>query len=433
MVIRFIPKPELLDSPRFRKGFYSAQNGIAGGAPPAGRTSVAIIGGGPAALSVATALWHRGITEFTVLDRLGGTCTQFLDRTNVLRQNVLRSPYEHHMGTEGAGDCELIDFARLHWDLLSDTERKEVRMAQYGHRSVVPLDIFEGYCAYTASLHGVPERTVRANVSAIHRASSSGLELLTDTGSIAADFVVCALGEGPRSAPAEWNVDPTNPRIQSWEKYNGDLGTHPVVIGAGLSAAHIISDQLRHGRDVTWVMRRAERYQCADVNAAFFRAEGRGGFSASTWADRQSIMQAQRTASIMFEFRPLLLEAESSGQLSVHRDARITQVSSEVEGIRVELANGAGSLRGSGVALALGTVPISPSTVLGSSFSIADDGWPSLSDQLEFEDHRNVFAVGALTCMVLGPAARNIDGHRVAAERVADAILSRTSTHEVMA
>jgi hypothetical protein len=33
-----------------------------------------------------------------------------------------------------------------------------------------------------------------------------------------------------------------------------------------------------------------------------------------------------------------------------------------------------------------------------------------------------VFAVGAAACMVLGPAARNIDGHRVATARVAATI-----------
>jgi hypothetical protein len=42
-----------------------------------------------------------------------------------------------------------------------------------------------------------------------------------------------------------------------------------------------------------------------------------------------------------------------------------------------------------------------------------------------------VFAVGAAAGMVLGPAARNIDGHRVATARVAATIAARLTDDRV--
>jgi hypothetical protein len=53
----------------------------------------------------------------------------------------------------------------------------------------------------------------------------------------------------------------------------------------------------------------------------------------------------------------------------------------------------------------------------------ARDGWPDLDERtLAYRRAPRVFAVGAAAGMVLGPAARNIDGHRVATARVAAAI-----------
>ena len=59
--------------------------------------------------------------------------------------------YQHHPGVEGFRDCELLDFARLHWSRLTAVERREVRMAQAGHRSVVPVAVFIAALATSGS------------------------------------------------------------------------------------------------------------------------------------------------------------------------------------------------------------------------------------------------------------------------------------------
>jgi len=73
--------------------------------------------------------------------------------------------------------------------------------------------------------------------------------------------------------------------------------------------------------------------------------------------------------------------------------------------------------------LALGTAPSIGDGLLPAELVGERDGWPALDERtLVFERAPRVSAVGAATAMVLGPAARNIDGHRVATTRAAAAI-----------
>jgi NADPH-dependent 2,4-dienoyl-CoA reductase/sulfur reductase-like enzyme len=56
----------------------------------------------------------------------------------------------------------------------------------------------------------------------------------------------------------------------------------------------------------------------------------------------------------------------------------------------------------------------------------ARDGWPDLDERtLAYRRAPRVFAAGAAACMVLGPAARNLDGHRVASARIAGTVAAQ--------
>jgi hypothetical protein len=388
------------------------------------------VGAGPAGLATAAALWHRGVRNVVLLDRSGRTCGRFFDRIDVLQQRVLRSPYEHHPGAEGFRDCELLDFARLHWAVLTPLERREIRMAQAGHRSVVPVDVFEAYCRHVAVAHDVSERTWWATVKALEPGPDA-VRIRTDDGEITTKFAVLCTGEERRLAPAHWWPDKSLASsfpVSYWdEPVPADLD-RLVVVGAGLSSAHLLANALNEGRHVVWIFRAAaERYQCSDVNAAFFRAEGRARFDGVAWQSRLAHMRMQRRASVMFEFRPLFERAEASGQLSVHRGQTVVGFADGCPGqAGMRLADGS-VVAGDHVVLALGTrLPARekgadpmPARLTGDR-----DGWPDLDeDTLAYRRAPRVLAVGAAAGMVLGPAARNIDGHRVAAARAAAAVV----------
>lgn len=379
-----------------------------------------IVGAGPAGLAVAAALWHLGIHDVVVVDRSGGPIRRFLDRVDRLDQRVLRSPYEHHPGVEGYRDCELRDFARMHWSLLTPVERREIRMSQAGHRSVVPIDVFAAYCRHTAVLHGVAERLWPGAVTSVEPDRDRVLVRAGDFTISAAQVVLC-LGEERRDAPPDWLAGAT-PEVGYWDEPVPGDGDREVVVGAGLTAAHLVHNALDRGARVEWVLRAdRERYQCSDVNARFFRAEGRATFDGVAWTDRLALMARERRASVMFEFRPLFQATEADGRLTVHRGAEVHAV----HGKGVDLADGR-LVEGDHVVLALGTTPSIGTGLLPDEVVGARDGWPDLDERtLAYRHAPRVYAAGAAACMVLGPAARNIDGHRVATARIAATIAAR--------
>ena len=290
----FVPEPHLLDSPRWRDWPAYPDFGTSGRADrPPHSADVVIVGAGPAGLAVASALWHLGVRDVALLDRATRPCGRFFDRIDMLKQRVLRSPYQHHPGVEGYRDCELLDFARLHWGQLTSVERREIRMAQAGHRSVVPVDVFEAYCRHVATIHGVYERTWRAEVRAL-RCDREAVTVHADGFGVRAAFVVLCLGEERRPAPDAWWGGGRPPAgVGYWdEPVPGEGGS--VVVGAGLTAAHLLTNALRDGVRVSWVLRETqERYQCNDVNAAFFRAEGRARFDGVAWAERLALLRRE--------------------------------------------------------------------------------------------------------------------------------------------
>jgi len=256
---------------------------------------VVIVGAGPAGLAVASALWHLGVHDVVLLDRADRPCGRFFGRVDVLQQRVLRSPYEHHPGVEGYRDCELLDFARLNWSRLTPIERREIRMAQAGHRSVVPVDVFEAFCHHVAANHHVYERIWRATVREV-RPRADAVTVRGDGIDVTASLVILCTGEERQAAPPVWwDGEPSPACVSYWDEPVPDGAEQLVVVGAGLTAAHVISNALTGGRRVHWVLRQAdERYQCADVNSAFFRAEGRAHFDGTTWDDRLTLMRRHR-------------------------------------------------------------------------------------------------------------------------------------------
>jgi hypothetical protein len=422
----FIPDPRLLDSPRGRDWPRYPVPAGPRSVPPRS-ADVVVVGAGPAGLAVTSALWHLGVADVVLLDRADRPCGRFLDRIDVLDQRVLRSPYGHHPGVEGYRDCELLDFARLHWSQLTRVERREVRMAQAGHRSVVPVDVFEAYCRHVATIHHVYDRTWRTTVRAV-RPAPGGLTVQADGFAVHARFVVLCLGEERRAAPAAWFTGGAAPAgVGYWDAPAPAAAESALVIGAGLTAAHLITNALTAGRTVHWVVRaERERYQCSDVNASYFRAEGRAHFDGVPWSDRLAVMRRQRRASVMYEFRPLLERAEAAGQLIVHRGREVTAVTAGADGRATVRLAGGGEIVADHATLALGTTPSIGTGLLPDQVVAGQDGWPDLDERtLAYRRAPRVFAVGAAAGMVLGPAARNIDGHRVATARVAATIAAR--------
>ncbi|HLX51525.1 MAG TPA: FAD/NAD(P)-binding protein [Streptosporangiaceae bacterium] len=423
-MFRFVPRPELLDSEVGRQivRFPGQPRPPAGPVP--GQADVVIVGAGLAGTALGTALWHAKFQPKTViLDPSPRPAGRFLDRVSALHQRVLRSPYEHHAGAEGHRDCELADFARAHWSRLSGIEREQIRMAQSGQRSVVPVDVFAAYTQHVAICHELPERTHAARVRHIEYRGPRDFAVHHDAGVTTCSAVVLATGEEAREIPPQWlahGLPAGAGLVVRWDQTRDLDCDRPVVVGKGLSAANLVWSLCHRGAQVTWLIRGTERYQCADVDARYFRPEGRASFMRRDLAGRMAILDRERRPTVMFEFQPLFDAWEREGRLRVQRETVIGRLAGAGTGMAVTTTGPDGTLtrRYDRLYAALGVRVAPPPTFTGTTVRTTA-GLPVLDDtSSQLESVPGAFGLGILASLSIGPAARNIDGIRIGVQRI---------------
>lgn len=399
----FTPDPVLLDSPRGRPQILDLGEIEAAEVAPRilgeEYASVALIGGGLASVSVLTYLWHEKPSLYKkaiVIDREGRFASRFFRRARMIGQRTLRSPYEHHLGTHNHGECELLDIARFNWENLTDFERGQVRMAQAGRRSVVPLDIFESHIMHVINLHDMNSLIRQGEVLSISRRAN--LYRIEGEGfNLFASHVIICTGERRNDQHSYFGR-----KVIKWDEcLDVNDGSSIAVSGSGLTAAYLVSMFLERFNRVHWISRDGLRYGCSDVDSKFFRPEGREEFRSANLATKREMLHKFRKPSIMFEFRPYLEEAISSGRILLHRDDHNIDPSVDI-------------------VLAHGTKPESPTILFSVKKKELPDGGIFVDDKFRIPENRpgSCFAIGSHGAYAVGPAARNIDGIRYAAEVV---------------
>lgn len=405
--MRFIPDPELLDSPRGRSALTASPH-LNYSAPQISgthQTKVLVIGAGLAGISMLAQLHHTDPETFEdtmVIDPHGAFARRFLDRTGAINQKTLRSPYEHHLGVHNRDECELIDFARFHWEHLTPIERGQVRVAQGGNRAVVPMDVFESHTDHVVGTHDMNKILRKGYVQKVTQEGSH--YVATGEGfEIRAQNVVLCTGEA-RNDDHDYPGWKTVP----WDETEAYRGEAPVAVsGAGLTAAYLLMELLSHNGSVHWVARSEPRFQCSDVDARFFRPEGRHIFRTADRARQDEMLGIHRRSSVMFEFRPRLERARNSGQLTMHKSVDTLP-------------------QGTDIITAHGTKPELPAIDLELMDPMLEgrlpvDNWFCVRER----EPRGLYAMGTHGVYAAGPAARNIDGIRYAAEVIVSQILGR--------
>lgn len=340
------------------------------------------------------------------IDRHGKYGERFFQRASSIDQTTLRSPYEHHLGTHRERECELLDFARFNWEFLTPRERGQVRMAQSGQRSVVPMDIFEAHTEHVIRVHNLESILRRGEVEKVSREGEhyvvQGPGFVVTAGAV----VVCS-GER-RNDEHSLAEHPTIP----WDEVDSvDMDENMAVSGSGLSAAYLLRKLLRTRQHVFWLQGGDTRFQCSDVDAKFFRPEGRALFRNASIEEKRMLLGLHRRSSIMFEFSPILRSAMADGKISA--------VDSE-PGLPEQLS----------VITAHGTKPELPAASLQLQEPMIDGRLPLDNDfRVKECTPGRMFAIGTHGVFAGGPAARNIDGIRYAAEVVSEQI-SREALHD---
>ena len=390
---------------------------------------IVIIGGGIAGIALAIRLWHLGLLSETILiEQASALVDPLFARMDALKQRVMRSPYEHHVGAEYVHDCEMLDFARANWRHLTDIERNEIRMAQSGQRSVVPVDIFRAYIRHVTETHAIVRQVRRGVVKAVRAIGPHHFVVNVDGHNLIARNVIWAVGEQTCPLPLQlcaMEQDGRSDLVVRWDASQLNFEVErAVVVGAGMSAAHLLLNLREAGAQVIWVIRGQERYQCTDVDARYFRPEGLSHFLDYPIDRRLHFVEGQRQASIMFEFAPILRSWEEQGGLTVYRQTEILGLKPASTGALLHLSNGV-KVQVDRVYAALGAEPVFSPPLEADALLHRYGPYPVLNDDtLEVPHCPGAFVSGALASLSVGPAAKNIDGARIAADRISSRLVS---------
>ena len=401
--------PALLESPIGRRfpGVSSDVHAIRAEPPPA-EADVVIVGGGPVGCGLACQLLAAGVVEregLVVLDREDRLLARFARMTTATGQRVMRSPYQHQLAPEGT--FQLREFARLHAYVLTDLERSQVRLALSGQRAIVPLDVFRAHSAHVLAVSRLAARSFRFDVSMLDRAPAGWRLSDRHRRTVIARTVILATGSTVRPAP--WAAGESV--ACAYDAGRPFAASERIaVIGGGLTAGHLLMRIRAAGARAVWILRGDDHYRCADVPTAYFRTEGILRFQQLGRAARRRVLRAEMRGTLMPEMYPLLAGRDDD-ELVVHRHCTVTGVARTARGMTIRLHDGR-TVRVNRVVFAGGE---RPRRRLSAGAALSDAS-------LERADMAGVFEAGVAASSAIGPAARNLDGARLAAERILPAL-----------
>lgn len=375
----------------------------------------AIIGAGPAGLSVGVAMAQRRPSvvadrDLRVLDPAGSWLANW-DR-QMASQGIrhLRSPVVHHPHPEPFALLEQVDRAR-------------------GLRHVDGLHLpsvvaFADFCAGLVERLDLGRVLLRGTVVAAEVASDGVRLHLADGSRICADRVVVATNPRRRVVPG-WarGLDPA--LVTHGGRLVGAVlpGRRVLVVGGGLSAAHLALGAAAAGAEAIVVARRQPTVRRMDVEPRWLGPARMGPFAGRCAEERAAAVARARGGGSMPPWASRARGRADGVQLwtpdevaqAVAVDGRVvigTTAGRTTTVDEVWLATG-------------GVVDLEQDPVLAAacrSHPIAvHQGLPDLGHDLRWGT-APVWVAGAPAALRIGPMAGNLFGHRHAGQRIADSL-----------
>ncbi len=384
---------------------------------------VCIVGAGPHGLAVATHLVTAspGLRErLIVLDPAGRWMSRWHDQFARLGIDVLRSAMVHHPGVSPGG-------------LGEHTRRRSLPSSglPYG----VPLAaVFEGYCHTLVEDHRLSDHVLPAATNSID-VGRGEVTVHTDGGTIRACRVVVATNPFVPVVP-----EPIASLVDRDDRiaHSGriDLRTIPtlagervVVVGGGLTAAHLVCGAIARGATVTQILRRPQTVRDFDVEPGWLGPRELNRFGVERDPRRRlALVLAARAGGSVPPWMSIALDAHrEAGALRriVHGADGVQGANVALDGtIRIELAGT--QVIADRLWLATGTRPTIDAdralcSVARSVAAEVVDGYPVLDPDLRVPG-TSAHVVGRLAAPTIGPAAGNLWGARVAARRITRSI-----------
>ncbi len=379
---------------------------------------VVILGAGPHGLAMATHLRTSAPTmRVAVVDPAGSWLAGWRNSFGRHRVTMLRSPVVHHPGPDPG---ELDRFTSLGGHAITGLP--------YG---IPHADTFASFCDALVERHGLASMLVAARAEAIVP-TDAGLcvELDSADRQLVARRVVVATNPHRRLLPGWLPAVLPLPTARLAHADDVDLREvdvrreHVVVVGGGMTAAHLALGAAAGGARVTVVSRRPLAVRNFDVDPGWLGPKELDRFHAE--ADPARRLALARAARGGGSIPPWLLE-QLAAEPAIELRHDLVAVGRQAEAVILRFAEGEECLADR-VWLATGSIPsvdgCRPLRGLLADIP-AVDGLPVPAADLRIGPWP-IHVMGRLAAIALGPAAGNLWGARLGARAIMTSVVGAT-------
>ncbi|GAB4198698.1 MAG: FAD/NAD(P)-binding protein [Coleofasciculaceae cyanobacterium] len=395
-------------------------------APIPTEIDIAIIGAGPHALTLVAHLLQKCQkiqSRFLVFDKSGRWMSQWFHAFAALEIPHLRSPAVHHPDPNP-------------YALRSFAESRPTEL--HSPYDLPGTQLFQDFCLHLIERWQLNKCIVPAQVTRIEPLipmRKTRFRLWLDNGhSVIARRVVLATGGGVPSLP-EWVSHISTPYPQERLCHSHDVnlrslqlaGERVLIVGGGLTSGHLAVGAIARGARVILMARRDFQEKLFDADPGWLGPKYLKGFWAETdWHNRwQMIQQARNGGSFTPAMMTQLRRAYHSGAISLHERCQIVEAIWKDNYWQVRCHDGT-EHQCDRIWIATGTkLDVTANSMLSEvldGFPTAIvNGLPVLDTYLRWP-RCELFVMGGLAALQIGPVARNLYGARMASDRIVPAL-----------
>lgn len=383
-----------------------------------------IIGGGVHGVHIALQLLAHGQVpkgSLRIVDPEPRLLDAWRRRTGNTGMQHLRSPAVHHLGLD---PWELLHFAGA--NRRGRGARPGSFVGQYGRPA---LEVFMAHSEALIEEYELQSLHIQARAQGMRLDCGHAHVALDDGRTLKAAHVVLAIGDGAKPRSPDWAplLKARGLAVQhifepDFSFGDEDWGGRVAVVGGGISAAQVALRLRTVGAQVHMLSRHPLRKRSFDSDPGWVGPKNMDRFSAISCLEtrRRVIREARYPGSLPHTVFKELSRAIRHEEIVFHQ-GEITLCAPEVGTFQV----GETTLQVDRVLLATGFSGERPGgglvepLIQQGQLPCAQCGYPVVDTHLRW--HPQVFVMGPLAELELGPVARNIIGARRAATRILSA------------
>ncbi|KHF40767.1 FAD/NAD(P)-binding protein [Halalkalibacter okhensis] len=380
-----------------------------------------IIGGGIQGCTLATYLIKRkctSISNLAIVDPQPEPLSTWKRCTETVEMPFLRSPSIHHLDVD---PFALEKFAK--------SESGKPSSHFYGPYDRPSLSLFNKHCDVLFEEIQLQQSWIQGRVIKLEREKTHWKITLTDGRQFDSENVVLAMGLSEHPFIPDWAKELQEQGANIQHIYENRMFSDPnytddiVIVGGGISAIHTALkwSNRKPGR-IKLLSRHPLRTHQFDSDPGWLGPKKMKSFEKVTSLQkrRKIIANARFRGSIPQELKMKILREEREGRLELIID-EVSTASFEYGEMILDLKQT--SIHTNQVLLATGFHSTPPGmewlnhTIKTEQLLCANCGYPIVcEDSLQWSN--NLYVIGALAELVIGPVSRNISGARRGAERI---------------